>query len=153
MAPEAEGTVRTMKIEDVIRNKGTDVVTIAPSATVADLVEMLRQRNIGAVVVSTDGHNIAGIVSERDVVRHLAVDGAAVLTQQVSAIMTADVKTCTAEDDLEDTAHTMTYARIRHLPVVRDGMLTAIISIGDVVKYQIDQLTDERNHLLGYLHT
>lgn len=141
-----------MKIEDVIRKKGTDVVTIAPTATVADLVELLGRNNIGAVVVSADGGTISGIVSERDVVRHLATDGTDVLSQPVSAIMTAEVKTCVAEDSLEDTAHTMTYSRIRHLPVVRDGRLVAIISIGDVVKFRIDQLTDERNHLLGYLH-
>lgn len=141
-----------MKIEDVIRKKGTDVVTIAPTATVAELVDLLGRNNIGAVVVSADGGTISGIVSERDVVRHLATDGTDVLSQPVSAIMTAEVKTCVAEDSLEDTAHTMTYSRIRHLPVVRDGRLTAIISIGDVVKFRIDQLTDERNHLLGYLH-
>lgn len=141
-----------MKIEDVIRKKGTAVVTIAPTATVAELVDLLGRNNIGAVVVSGDGSTISGIVSERDVVRHLASDGADVLTQPVSAIMTPEVKTCAAEDSLEDTAHTMTYSRIRHLPVVKDGKLAAIISIGDVVKYRIDQLTDERNHLLGYLH-
>ena len=104
------------------------------------------------VVVSEDGATISGIVSERDVVRHLA-DSTDVLTQPVSAIMTANVKTCTPQDSLEATGHTMTYSRIRHLPVVdEDGKLTAIISIGDVVKFRIDQLTDERNHLLEYLH-
>jgi CBS domain-containing protein len=142
-----------MKIEDIIRKKGATVVTIAPTATVSELVDLLGQHNIGAVVVSEDGATIGGIVSERDVVRHLASDGAAVLTQPVSAIMTADVKTCNAEDSLESTAQTMTYGRFRHLPVVQEGKLTAIISIGDVVKYRIDQLTDERNHLLEYLHT
>lgn len=142
-----------MKIEDIIRNKGADVVTIAPAATVAELVELLGRNNIGAVVVSEDGATISGIVSERDVVRHLA-DGTGVLSQPVSAIMTANVKTCTPEDSLEATGHTMTYSRIRHLPVVsEDGKLAAIVSIGDVVKYRIDQLTDERNHLLEYLHT
>ena len=141
-----------MKIEDVLRKKGTDVVTIAPDATVGELVDLLGRHNIGAVVVSVDGRSITGIVSERDVVRHLASDGTAVLTEKVSAIMTPDVKTCTAQDAIEDTAHTMTYARIRHLPVVEDDRLIAIVSIGDVVKHRIDQLTDERNHLLGYLH-
>lgn len=142
-----------MKIEDIIRKKGADVVTIAPAATVAELVDLLAKHNIGAVVVSEDGASIGGIVSERDIVRRLATEGAGVLTQQVSAIMTADVKTCGAEDSLESTAQTMTYGRFRHLPVVQDGKLVAIISIGDVVKHRIDQLTDERNHLLEYLHT
>ncbi len=148
----SRGSVPAMKIEDVIRTKGSDVVTIAPSATVTELLELLDKNKIGAVVVSADG-GIDGIVSERDIVRHLASDGAAVLGQPVSAIMTSDVKTCTLEDDIEDTAHTMTYGRFRHLPVVKDGKLVAIISIGDVVKFRIGQLTDERNHLLGYLHT
>ncbi len=142
-----------MKIEDIIRKKGATVVTIAPTATVAELVDLLGTHNIGAVVVSEDGAGINGIVSERDVVRHLRTDGAAVLGQLVSAIMTTEVKTCNAEDSLESTAQTMTYGRFRHLPVVHEGKLTAIVSIGDVVKYRIDQLTDERNHLLEYLHT
>jgi len=142
-----------MKIEDVIRKKGTDVVTIAPTATVAELVDLLAKFNIGAVVVSADGSSIAGIVSERDIVRHLASEGPESLGHEVSTIMTAEVKTCVPADALEDTAHTMTYARIRHLPVVSDDALVGIVSIGDVVKYRIDQLTDERNHLLGYLHT
>ncbi len=142
-----------MKIEDIIRRKGADVVTIAPAATVAELLDLLAKHNIGAVVVSEDGTTIGGIVSERDVVRRLASEGAAVLGTAVSSIMTAEVKTCGIEDSLESTAQTMTYGRFRHLPVTHDGKLVAIISIGDVVKNRIDQLTDERNHLLEYLHT
>lgn len=142
-----------MKIEDVIRLKGTDVVTIEPAATVKQLIDLLAEYNIGAVVVSADGRHIDGIVSERDVVRHLASEGSGIVDNPVSSIMTANVKTCDPSDRIEDTAHTMTYARVRHLPVVVDGELKAVVSIGDVVKYRIDQLTDERNHLLGYLHT
>ncbi|MGC4153661.1 MAG: CBS domain-containing protein [Propionicimonas sp.] len=142
-----------MKIEDVIRAKGTDVVTIAPAATVKQLLDLLAQHSIGAVVVSADGRHIDGIVSERDIVRKLASVGASILDGPVSAIMTANVKTCTPDESLEDTAREMTYSRFRHLPVVVDGELKAVVSIGDVVKYRIDQLTDERNHLLGYLHT
>jgi len=142
-----------MKIDDIIRRKGADVVTITTAATVSELIDLLTKHNIGAVVVSDDGTTISGIVSERDVVRHLATDGTAVLTQAVSAIMTSTVKTCGIEDSLESTAETMTYGRFRHLPVVEEGKLVAIISIGDVVKNRIDQLTDERNHLLEYLHT
>ena len=142
-----------MKIEDLIRRKGTGVITIAPAATVQALVDLLAEHNIGAVVVSSDGRVIDGIVSERDVVRHLASDGPDVLAAAVASIMTADVKTASPEDEIEETAHTMTYARIRHLPVLVDGELRALVSIGDVVKHRIDQLTDERNHLLEYLHT
>ena len=141
-----------MNIGDVVRTKGTAVVTIAVQATVAELVELLAQHNIGAVVVSADGRAIDGIVTERDVVRQLASRGADVLAAPVSEIMTRQVVTTDLEQSIEEAAHTMTYSRIRHLPVIEDGTLAAIISIGDVVKYRIDQLTDERNHLLEYLH-
>lgn len=141
-----------MKIEDVVRNKGTQVVTIAPQATVKQLIDALAEHNIGAIVVSTDGRHIEGIVSERDVVRRLASIGSSVLEATVAQIMTAEVKTCTLDDRIEDTAHTMTYARIRHLPVVAEGELRGVVSIGDVVKFRIDQLTDERNQLIDYLH-
>lgn len=141
-----------MRIEDIIRGKGAGVVTVEPSASVEQLVALLSERRIGAVIVSTDGLHIEGIVSERDVVRELGKQGAAVLSRSVSEIMTANVHTCGMSDTLEETAHTMTYQRIRHLPVVVNGELRGVISIGDVVKNRIDQLLDERNHLLGYLH-
>lgn len=143
-----------MKIADIIRVKGSEVVTITPGATVTELIGLLSRRNIGAVVVTTDGRTPDGIVSERDVVRHLAADGTDVLSKTVADIMSTPVSTCTAEDGIDVTAHTMTYSRLRHLPVIdAEGHLTAIVSLGDVVKYRIDQLTDERNHLLEYLHT
>lgn len=141
-----------MKIEDVIRRKGSDVVTIAPTSTVEELVRLLEQYNIGAVVVSTDGTHIEGIVSERDIVRGLARSGGDTLSLTVAELMTSDVTTADLHDEIEETARTMTTERIRHMPVLVDDRLTAIISIGDVVKHRIDQLTDERDHLLGYLH-
>ncbi len=103
-------------------------------------------------MVSTDGHTIQGIVSERDVVRRLHRDGAAVLDQTVADIMTSQVRTCSPEDNLEQTALVMTEARVRHLPVVTDGRLVAIISIGDVVKHRIDELQVERDQLVDYIH-
>ncbi|MFT3877061.1 MAG: CBS domain-containing protein [Propioniciclava sp.] len=142
-----------MKLEDVIRSKGTSVVTIAPTASVTELVSLMAEYKIGAVVVSSDGTHIDGIVSERDVVRGLAQNGAAVTESTVADLMTTDVHVGKPEDRIEETAHTMTVKRVRHIPVVVDGNLRAIVSIGDVVKYRIDQLTDERNHLLEYLHT
>ncbi|HHU40184.1 MAG TPA: CBS domain-containing protein [Propionibacterium sp.] len=142
-----------MKLEDVIRSKGTSVVTIAPTATVAELVSLMADNNIGALVVSSDGQHIEGIISERDVVRGLAGSGSSLLEATVRDLMTVDVVTGKPEDSIEDTAHTMTHKRVRHVPIEVDGSLTAIVSIGDVVKYRIEQLTDERNHLLGYLHT
>jgi CBS domain-containing protein len=141
-----------MLISDVIRSKGDLVVTIAPDQTVKTLIDMLDEHRIGALVVSSDGKAIAGIVSERDVVRRLHRDGAAVLDLRVGDIMTAEVRTCAPEDNLEHTARVMTDARVRHLPVVAAGDLVAIISIGDVVKHKIGQLEFERDQLDGYIH-
>jgi CBS domain-containing protein len=141
-----------MLISDVIRSKGDLVVTIAPDQTVKTLIDKLDEHGIGALVVSTDGRTIDGIVSERDVVRRLHRDGAAVLDQKVSDIMTADVRTCGPQDNVEHTARVMTEARVRHLPVVTDGALVAIISIGDVVKHRMDELQVERDQLVDYIH-
>ena len=142
-----------MKIEDIVRKKGSAVVTVSATATIHALVDLLAEHNIGGVVVTADGRHIDGIITERDVVRHLASDGPAVLQRTVGELMTTQVLTGNPEDTLEETAHTMTYSRIRHLPVSKDGELAGIVSIGDVVKYRIDQLTDERDHLIDYLHT
>lgn len=143
-----------MRIEDVIKTKGsTEVVTIAPDATVTELVAMLAERNIGAVVVSADGVHIEGIVSERDVVRGLAQHGAGITDRTVAQLMTAEVYTAEPESLLEDTAQSMTVHRIRHMPVLVNGEMVGLVSIGDVVKHRIAQLTDERNHLIGYLHS
>lgn len=141
-----------MLISDVIRSKGDLVVTIAPDQTVKTLIDLLDEHRIGALVVSTDGKRIDGIVSERDVVRRLHRDGAAVLDQLVSDIMTSDVRTAAPEDNVEHIARVMTDARVRHLPVVAHGELVAIISIGDVVKNRIDELQVERDQLVDYIH-
>ncbi|MDQ2757230.1 MAG: CBS domain-containing protein [Actinomycetota bacterium] len=140
-----------MKISDVLRSKGDGVVTIRPDDSVAHLLAVLDDHGIGAVVVSDDGRQVGGIVSERDVVRHLHRIGADVLKGPVSAIMTSEVTTCEADDDVEALARTMTERRIRHLPVVVDGHLLAIVSIGDVVKMRIDALQSERDQLVGYI--
>ena len=141
-----------MKIKDVIHGKSSQaVVTIRPEATVRELVALLAEHNVGALVVSEDGERVAGIVSERDVVRRLHED-AAVLDGVVSSIMTADVRTCGTDDGLTDLMQTMTEHRIRHVPVVADGRLTGIISIGDVVKSRIGELEFERDQLDHYVH-
>ncbi len=140
-----------MKIADVLRNKGEGVVTISPDDTVAHLLEVLNERGIGAVVVSKDGTDVAGIVSERDVVRHLHRAGPEMISGPVSAIMTTEVTTAGRDDELEDVARTMTDKRIRHMPVMVDGGLSSIISIGDVVKLRIDTLQSERDQLVGYI--
>jgi len=140
-----------MRISDVIRRKGDLVVTIRSDATVLRLLEILEQHHIGAVVVSDDGSTVSGIVSERDVVRHLLSDGVAVLEQSVARIMTSDVQTCVPEDAIEDLGAIMTKRRIRHVPVVVDAHLVAIVSIGDIVKWRMDELQSERDHLVGYI--
>lgn len=140
-----------MKIADVLRNKGEGVVTCSPDDTVAHLIEVLDERGIGAVVVSTNGSDVAGIVSERDVVRHLHRTGTEIVSGPISAIMTKDVTTAGRDDDLEQLARTMTEMRIRHMPVVVDGALHSIVSIGDVVKLRIDTLQSERDQLVGYI--
>lgn len=142
-----------MRINDVVRRKGATVVTIEPAATVRHLLDLLAEHGIGALVVSTDGQTIGGIVSERDVVRHLQVRGAGVLDAQVSEIMTSEVTTCSLEDDVEHLMGVMTDLRVRHIPVVADGSLQAIVSIGDVVKHRIVELQSERDELVGYLNS
>ncbi|GAA0973349.1 CBS domain-containing protein [Acrocarpospora macrocephala] len=140
-----------MLIGTILQGKGAGVVTVAPQATVAELLGVLAEQNIGAVVVSEDGATIAGIVSERDVVRHLHQRGSDVLGGPVSSIMTSEVRTCAPDANVEDLRQTMTNHRIRHVPVVRDGRLVGIVSIGDVVKSAIEELESEREHLVGYL--
>lgn len=140
-----------MKISDVLRTKGSDVVTASPDDTVADLLSLLAEHSIGAVVVSSGDGRVDGIVSERDVVRHLHRTGTGVLESPVSAIMTADVHSCTTQDDLSDLESRMTERRIRHVPVVEDGQLVAIVSIGDVVKHRIRDLAAERDQLEAYI--
>lgn len=141
-----------MLIGTILQSKGTGVATVPPDATVSELLARLAELNIGAVVVSEDGLTIAGIVSERDVVRHLHEHGAALLAQPVSSIMTRDVRTCGPGANVDDLRRTMTNHRIRHVPVVRDGRLAGIVSIGDVVKSTIEELESEREALVGYIN-
>ena len=142
-----------MRINDVIRRKGTVVVTIGPDATVGELLELLAEHGIGALVVSGDGQGVDGIVSERDVVRHLHSRGVDVLQARVSEIMSAEVTTCGPGDSVEHLMRQMTDLRVRHIPVVVDGVLHGIVSIGDVVKHRIDELQLERDELVGYLNS
>lgn len=143
-----------MRITDVLRHKGDLVVTIRPDATVRELLAQLAQFKIGALIVSDDSGNIAGIVSERDVVRHLNALGARLLDLRVSEIMTSDVVTCTPRDTVDDLMALMTQRRFRHVPVVDDeGSLIGIVSIGDVVKNRIDELQLERDQLTAYINS
>jgi CBS domain-containing protein len=140
-----------MRINDVLRVKGAQVVTVTPGTTVRQLLTVLAEHRIGAVVVSHDGTSVDGIVSERDIVRALAQRGVAVLSEQVTAIYTANVHTVTPETPLEEVARMMTERRIRHAPVTVDGDLRGIVSIGDVVKTRIGELETEHAALTDYI--
>jgi len=140
-----------MRITDVLRRKGDSVATISPDQTVRDLLELLAVNKVGALVVSAGDGVVDGIVSERDVVRRLHTDGPAVLDDRVSSIMTTEVHTCVPEDSLEDLMVTMTQRRFRHVPVLVDGRLGGIVSIGDVVKNRLEELQSERDQLTAYI--
>ena len=141
----------TMRIQEILSSKGFDVVHARPDSSVGDLVILLREHNLGAVVVSPDGRQVTGIVSERDVVRHLD-DESDLLSRPLSAIMTTEVRCCTGSDTVEDLMGVMTERRIRHLPVVDESnALVGIVSIGDLVKWQISQLQFERDQLQEYV--
>lgn len=142
-----------MHVSDLIRAKGSDVVTISPDEDVRTLLAVLAEHHIGATVVTSDGDDIVGIVSERDIVRALARHGAAILSEPVSSIMTVDVKTCEPGTHLEDLSRVMTEGRFRHVPVVVHGRLAAIVSIGDVVKSRLAELEVERDSLTTYIKT
>jgi len=140
-----------MRISDLLRVKGTQIVTITPDTRVRRLLAVLAEHRIGAVVVSHNGTSVDGIASERDIVRALAERGAAVLSEPVTAIYTAQVRTVTPQTSLEEVMRMMTVYRVRHAPVVADGALAGIVSIGDVVKSRIDELETERAALTDYI--
>ena len=143
-----------MQIADVLRGKATgpDVATTTPAATVGELLALLHRYNVGALPV-VDGRELVGIVSERDVVRHLHERGRDLLDATVGDVMTADVVTCSPRDRAADLARVMTERRIRHLPVCDDRGLIGIVSIGDLVKARIDQLENEREQLASYINS
>jgi CBS domain-containing protein len=140
-----------MRIRDVLRVKGSQVVTVTPDTAVRQLLTVLAEHQIGAVVVSQNGTSVDGIASERDIVRALAQRGAAVMSEPITAIYTAEVLTVTPETPLEEVMRIMTEYRVRHAPVVVDGGLRGIVSIGDVVKNRIDELETERAALTDYI--
>jgi CBS domain-containing protein len=140
----------SMRIADVLRNKGASVATITPETSVAGLLTELTVHNIGAmVVVSPDG--LVGIVSERDVVRKLHELGSDILRRPVSEIMTTLVVTCTPEDSVDSLSALMTQNRVRHVPVVVNGRLAGIVSIGDVVKTRMEELEAQQEQLQAYI--
>jgi CBS domain-containing protein len=141
-----------MRINEVLATKPIqDVITVSPDATVRELVALLAEHNVGALVVC-EGERVAGIVSERDVVRKLK-DDESVLDRPVSTIMTSEVQTCTPDQRVNDLMQVMTAGRFRHIPVLDDGRLVGIVSIGDVVKHRMNELEFERDQLDSYVHS
>jgi CBS domain-containing protein len=140
-----------MNVETILRTKGREVATIRPGETVASAADMLISRNIGALVVSENGQSVDGIISERDIVHGLTDRGADLLSLEVAEVMTRRVVTCDPGDTIDQLMAEMTNRRIRHFPVVEDGRLCGIISIGDVVKSRLDEVEYEARSLRSFI--
>lgn len=140
-----------MQVCVLLQSKGSEVVTVPPETSLADIVEVLHRHAIGAVVVSSDGRAIQGVLSERDVVAALHTDGPTALERRASEVMSAEVFTCGMKTTVEELMTTMTDHRVRHVPVVVDGALAGLVSIGDVVKDRISSLEHETKALHDYI--
>jgi len=136
-----------------LSRKGGDVATIAPTASLSDAVKLLAERRIGAIVITGPDDRVAGILSERDIVRALAERGHPALDDNVGAVMTRKVATCTEADTIASLMERMTEGKFRHLPVVDQGKLVGVISIGDVVKWRVEEIEGESNALREYIAT
>ena len=142
-----------MTVASILAHKGRDVVTASATISVSDAVQMLAARKIGAIVIVEDRDRVIGILSERDIVRAIARGGADAMDERVSDIMTRDVITCTEVETINRVMTRMTRGRFRHLPVVEDGHLMGIVSIGDVVKARIEQIEHEAEEMRAYIAT
>jgi CBS domain-containing protein len=142
-----------MKVAAILNNKGDNVVTASPDDTVATVAELLKRERIGAVIVTGAGGSVSGILSERDIVRAIPVKGAGLLESRVADLMTREVVTCAPDSDVDDVRKLMTEGRFRHVPVVVDGKLAGVISVGDVVKQRLDELEAEAGALRSYIST
>lgn len=140
-----------MNVETILRTKGSAVATIRPDETVGAAVQQLIDHNIGALVVSRDGHSVDGIISERDIVHGLADHGTALLSLNIAEMMTRHVVTCELSDSVDQLMAEMTNRRIRHFPVVEEGRLRGIVSIGDVVKNRLDEVEYEARSLRSFI--
>lgn len=140
-----------MLISQVLRRKGNEVATTKPEAAITEVLADLAAHGVGALIVSANGQTVDGIISERDIVRALATDGAAALNMKASDLMTAEVVTCGPEATTEELMAEMTQRRFRHVPVTEDGQLSGIVSIGDVVNARVDELEIERQQLTDYI--
>ncbi len=140
-----------MLVRHIVSVSGAEVATTRPDATIADAAKLLKERNVGALVITTEDGRLAGILSERDLVRGLPEHGADLLALKVKDRMTAEVTTCTPDDRVDGIMKLMTDGRFRHLPVVEGGKLVGIISIGDVVKSRLEELESETTTLREYI--
>ncbi|MFT6304831.1 MAG: CBS domain-containing protein [Granulosicoccus sp.] len=140
-----------MKLEAIITGEQTSVVTIATDASIAEAVHLLSQHSIGALVVSSVSNSIEGMLSERDIVRSLDSADQDTMSLQVHQLMTADVHTCSMDSTVAELMSLMTTKRIRHVPVVNDGQLYALVSIGDLVSARLNELESERQHIQDYI--
>lgn len=142
-----------MKVEDILVHKGNDVISVDKSATLGEAAQILEAHNIGAVLVTGKGKAPEGILSERDIVRQVARAGPDALSRAVGACMTSDVRSCASGDSIDDIMGLMTNHRIRHMPVVDQGTVIGMISIGDVVKRKINHAEQEAEALKAYIAT
>jgi CBS domain-containing protein len=140
-----------MRVSDLLTTKGRDVATISQERSVVDAIALLKERGIGALVVTGATPPLVGIFSERDVVRALATNGEETLHQKVAELMSREVSVCSESTDLNDLMTMMTDRRIRHVPVVDDDRLSGLVSIGDVVKARLEELEHEKRDLLDYV--
>lgn len=140
-----------MRVKNILSSKGDRVVKVMSTDTVRTTLLRLKTHNFGALVVSDDGETVNGIISERDLVRAMVDQGLGLLEMEVGDLMTRDVRTCGPEDDIEDVMDTMTNGRFRHMPVVVDGRLVGVVSIGDLVKHRMRELVDETKALREYV--
>lgn len=139
-----------MHVQAILGNKGAQIVSMSPQATIHEACRLLAEHRIGAILV-LDGDRVAGMFSERDVVRAMTEKGGAALDIPVSEVMTRDVLTCKPEDSVDDIMAVMTARRVRHLPVLAEGQLVGIVSIGDVVKHRLDEAALEVDSLREYV--
>src|SRR5437588_7593260 len=142
-----------MTVKAILSRKSGDVVTIAPTASLSTAVKLLAERRIGAIVVTGPDDRVGGILSERDIVRALAERGSAALDDNVAAVMTRKVSTCTEADTIASLMERMTAGKFRHLPVVEQGKLLGVIAIGDAVKFRVEEIEGESNALREYIAT
>lgn len=140
-----------MHVKRILQVKGTDVVSIRPGDSIAQALASLSAHDIGAVLVREDDGRVCGILSERDIVRALASEGEACLSKAASALMTSDIVSCAPDDPIDDVMALMTQRRVRHLPVLTDGRLHGMISIGDVVKYRMEEVQREAAAMRDYI--